>query len=287
MRGPKPIDVGLLSTWEFEFYKAFHLLRDGTALPSKYELPTGLAPSELRSFIARLKRISPEHYWLTTRRLAVELGETVNLRRPPMRVDLWWAMQERKQEIHSLERELKPRSIEAHTQRKKIWEALITSNTYASLRKACGRWSQLPDVRLSGMTSFPQHVVNNAAQFFLMKNNQRFPRSSYGDDSRIEYLARGMAGILCGVSPMTAIERLRNMKHERGGPFWVIRQANYVLPDTEQYCSCWRCSLRKSNTVTQVTQTWYENGLRLFMELALSTKVPTEWTEMRKKQILS
>jgi hypothetical protein len=46
------------------------------------------------------------------------------------------------------------------------------------------------------------------------------------------YLARGMAGVMADVSPMTGIERLRNMKHRRGGPFWSQR---------EQRCGCWRC----------------------------------------------
>jgi len=33
-----------------------------------------------------------------------------------------------------------------------------------------------------------------------------------------------MAGILVGVSAMTGAKRLRNMKHEPGGPFWVERE---------------------------------------------------------------
>ena len=84
---------------------------------------------------------------------------------------------------------------------------------------------------------------------------------------------------------MTAIERLRNMKHGRGSPLWVTRQGDYVLPETEQHCGCWRCSIKESNKVTRLAQTWYENGLKLFMELAASTKVPSEWAATRKKQI--
>jgi len=279
-RGPKPISVGLLSTWEFEFYKALHLLRDGIALPRKNGLSTGLTAPELRTFITRLKRMSPEHYWLTTQRVGVELGEALNLNRRPVRMDLLWAERERDEEAYWLERELNPPSIRARARRRKLWSDLVRANTYASLRKVCGRWARLPDVWRPGRTPFPRHVLESAAKFFLMKRNRRFPQSNYSDDSRLEYLARGMAGAVCGVSPMTAIERLRNMKHDRGGPLWVTRQGDYILPEAEQYCACWRCSIKRSNKVTAVTQTWYENGLKLFMELSLTTKVPTEW--MRK-----
>jgi hypothetical protein len=282
-RGPKPVDTRLLSVWEFEFYKALHLLRDGTQLPAQYRSTMGLTCAELSTFITQLKRLSAEQYWLTTRRVAVKLGEALTLKRPPLQVDLWWAEQERDREIYSLQQALKPRSIEAKTKRHKLWRALVGAKTYAALRKVCGRWAQLPDVRGSGMTPFPQHILENAAQFLFMKRNQRFPRSNYGDEARLEYLARGMAGVLCGVSPMTAIERLRNMKHERGSPLWVTREGDYTLPETEQHCGCWRCSIKESNKVTRLAQTWYENGLKLFMELAVSTKIPSEWAATRKK----
>ena len=176
---------------------------------------------------------------------------------------------------------MKPKSIAAQVRRRKIWNDLVRATTYAALRKACGRWAQLPDVWRRGMTPFPQHIAENAAQFLFMKRDRRFPRSKYGDESRVEYLARGLAGVLCGVSPMTGIERLRNMKHEPGGPLWVTRQGDYTLPVTQQCCGCWRCSIKRSNKVTQMTQTWYENGLKLFMELASSTKVPKEWNALR------
>src|SRR5205823_5138617 len=90
-----------------------------------------------------------------------------------------------------------------------------------------------------------------------------------------------MAGAILGVSPMTALERLRNMKHTSGGPLWVISQQSYALPPAEQYCGCWRCSIEKSNEVGKITRTWYENGLRLFFELASSTRAPREWKAIR------
>ena len=92
-----------------------------------------------------------------------------------------------------------------------------------------------------------------------MKRNKRFPRSNYGNDARIDYLARGMAGILVGVSPMTAIERLRNLKHAPGGPLWNT---------DERRCDCWRCHLKRSNELNNTTHNWFENGLRRFIEIA-------------------
>lgn len=280
-RGPKPPDFGSLNFWEFEFYKAFHGLRDGTSLPIQYVSASGLSVEETQTFISRLERMSPADYYLTTRRVAVELGENLNLKKPPTGMDVWWAEHQRSEELFWLRQDLDPRRIEAQSTRRRIWNDLVRSNTYAALRKACGRWARLPDVRGAGLVCFPKHVVTNAAQFLSMKQNRRFPRSNYADDSRLEYLARGMAGAVLGMSSMTAIERLRNMKHAPGGPFWVTASESYVLPVKEQYCGCWRCSIEKSNEVSKITRTWYENGQRLFFELASSTRTPKEWKTIR------
>ena len=284
-RGPKPADMGLLSTWEFEFFKAFHLLRDGSQLPRKQEPPTSLNKAETLSFIEQLRQMNPDEYLLTTRLLAAEFGERQNLRRPPSSVERWWAEEQRDQEIHSLQAMLRGYFIRAAEARRKIWADLIRADTYSALHKVCGRWARLPDVRRTGLTPFPRHVVENTAQFLAMKRNKRFPRSTYGDDSRIEYLARGMAGALCGLSPMTAIERLRNMKHRRGGPFWKEHYGNRPLAESEQYCGCWRCSIRKSGELSRMGQEWYENGLRAFVEMARTTKVPSEWKTPRFKSL--
>jgi hypothetical protein len=283
LRGPQPVAIGLLTTWEFEFYKVFHSLRYGISLPARSSSPTGLTRQELRSFIGQLKQMTPEHYWLTTQRLTAEVGHPVNLSRPPSSMDRWWAERQKEEEIHSLRMELNPPGIEALDRRRKIWDDLVKADSFGALRKACGRWARLPDVRLAGTTSFPKHIMENAAQFLSLKRNVRFPRSTYGDDRRIVYLARGMAGVIVGKSPMTGVERLRNMKHDRNGPLWVTREGNRTLPEGEQHCGCWRCCIDNSNKVTQVTQQWYVNGLKLFMELSLTTRVPGEWMATRKK----
>jgi hypothetical protein len=263
-RGPKSPDYGLLSVWEFEFYKAFHLLRDGNALPARQRTPvSGLTRSEASKFLTILKRLSAGDYYLATRKMTLEFGQHPNLDRPPISVDIEWAESQRNEEIVWLERLLRP-----------------------DVRKVCGRWSRLPVVLGAGLTPFPDHVRTNAAQFLLMKRNKRFPKSAYGDDSRIEFLARGMAGIMVNLSPMTAVERLRNIKHEPGGPFWVERDGNQSLPRDRQHCSCWRCGINRGNELSKSMQGPFDDGFRVFMEIAAKTKAPKEWADRGLRRLI-
>lgn len=263
-RGPKPVDLGLLNAWEFEFYKAFHHLRDGIALPARnLPPPSGFPASELRSILAQLKSMSPAEYWRVQQQMTSEFGESIDLEQTPTKVGIDFADRDLKEEIYWLERSLIARKIQAQVQRRGIWDDLVRASTYAAVRKACEQWSKLSDVRASVLIPFPEHVCANAGQFLSMKRNARFPRSNYGDDARMDYLARGMAGVLVGVSPMTAIERLRNLEHASGGPLWKAG---------DRRCGCWRCHLRSSNELSKATQGWYENGLRKFIEIADNMK---------------
>ena len=268
IRGPKPPDYVGLNFWEFEFYKAFHLLRYGAPLPSSRSTSPSFTSVELRRIIADLECMSPEKYWLTTRRLAQQVGERRNLQKPPLPMDIWWAEQQKKEEIYWLKKALQPAPIETQTRRRKVWRDLVQAETYAALRKACGRWAQLPDVRVAGLQPFASHVLENAEGLFKMKRNKRFPDAEYSDNGRIDYLARGMAGLILGKSPMTAIERLRNLKHSPNGPLWSKQ---------DNQCACWRCSLKTRNEISRIAQEGYDNGLRVFMRLAAGTKVPQEW----------
>src|SRR5215470_4565495 len=153
-RGPKPVNLKLLSLWEFEFFKAFHLLKDGVPLPVKPLPPSGLSKADLRVFIDQLKRMSPEEYWFTSRHIAAASGERINLARPPHSVDRWWAEQEKETEIDSLKRLLNPRPLQEQLSRRKIWDDLIQADSFSGLKKVCGRWARLPDVLASGSTVF-------------------------------------------------------------------------------------------------------------------------------------
>jgi hypothetical protein len=154
---------------------------------------------------------------------------------------------------------------------------LLRADTHSDVRKVCERWSCLPSVVGDGLTPFPDHIRANAAQFLAMKRNQRFPTSAYGDDARIEFLARGMAGVMVNLSPMTGVERLRNMKHGPGGPFWVEREGDRPLPPGRQRCDCWRCGLNRRNQLTKSLQPAFDEGFRAFIQIAAETRAPKEW----------
>lgn len=257
------------------------MLREGISLPAQSTPRSGLSLHEVQEFLALLTKMTAAEYWQTTRRVGKELGEKLNFQKPPSSMDIWSAERKRNEEIYWLKKDATPLRIKAQHARRKIWSDLIKATTYGSLRKACGRWARLPDVRGAGLVCFAGHVMANAAAFLFMKQNQRFPRSQYSDDARLEYLARGMAGVILGMSPMTAIERLRNMKHTPKGPLWIMRKEAYILSVNEQYCGCWRCRIKESNAAGRISRTAYENGQRLFFELARSTRVPREWNAIQ------
>jgi hypothetical protein len=263
-RGPKPVDVRLLNLWEFQFYKAFHHLRDGLVLPSRnLPPPSGFSRSELQSILARLKSMSAAEFWRVQQQMTSEFGESVDLEHVPTDDEIEFADIDLKEEIYWLERSATPQKIHAQLERREIWDSLVQAKTQAAVRKGCGQWSQLSDVRASGLIPYPEHVRASAEWFLSMKRNKRFPHSNYGDDSRIGYLARGMAGVLVGVSPMTAIERLRNLKHAAGGPMWNT---------SDRRCGCWQCRLKASSKLRNPMHGWYENGLRKFLEIADNMK---------------
>ena len=233
-RGAKPVDMRKLNVWEFEWYKALHLPRDGTQLrPDPVFVRVNRREAEAQ--LEWWKKVTPREIMGDLR-----LGSEPGRHQPLSRADVEYAELQRQSEIAQLQRQLKPAQTQALAERRKNWEALVQARTLATLEEACGRWKGLGDVRALGFACFADHVLTNAQEFFRMKRNRRFPRSSYADESRLEYLARGMAGVMMEVSPMTAIERLRNIKHTAGAPLW---------DETEKCCGCWRCQLQRSHAL--------------------------------------
>ena len=271
-RGPKPVHLGLLNSWEFEWYKAFHVLRDGRVLPTSQAVlapPLDISRKQIRSWIARLTEMDEDEY-LRINRLACERISGKKEEPPDTmdEADLWikrdWARGQRQSEIAGLERYLNPSKIPAEAERRVLWEGLWRAQTLAVLEKVCEQWASLRDVRAQGLAVFPNHILANAREFLRMKRDRRFPKSDSPavDESRLEYLARGMAGILANVSPMTGIERLRNMKHTQGGPLWRKD------PDGREFCNCWRCGLGRSRPAYKLSAEAWWNGVALFMEVA-------------------
>jgi hypothetical protein len=249
----------MLSVWEFEWYKAFHLLRDGTQLPpdpgfeslnyrvaldqlewwkkaSSKQILGEMRPGEpppFTEYATSAERVRAKQEWL--KRDWAHLYQ--------------WAELERQGEIANLERQLKPRKIHALAERREIWKMLVEGRTESAIKEACRQWKGLADVRSMGMTTFPEHIEANLKEFLRMKKDRRFPRSAYADESRLEFLARGMAGVMVGVSPMTAEARLRNMKHTKGGPIWN---------DQGKKCQCWHCENARYAEYTKAVSRSFE-----------------------------
>ena len=234
-RGRKPVELGTLNAWEFEWYKALHVLRDDVQLPGMplvdpdvARLAAHLTPRQIDGRISLVKRLAPED-------IVAEWARRQGKPLEPESVYRDFAEQWKEEEILRL-KGAKAEVVYKQAERRKIWDALVRARTLPALQKACDRWTHLSDVRRRGFSSFPAHVLANGRQFLFMKRNSRFSSSTYADDSRLEYLARGMAGVMMGISPMTAIERLRNMRHEPGGPLWS---------ESSQCCQCWRCDMAR------------------------------------------
>lgn len=239
-RGPKPVDIGLLNMWEFEWFKALHLLREGKQLPEP-ELWT-LEPEKVDARVRVLQK-------LTLGKIVGEEPPPVDWEpskvgdRAPLRIWERWAEGVREQRIAEI-LAMKPREVYARAERREIWNSLWRARTRPALDRACAKWKGLADVQAIGMSVFVDHVLANAKAFLEITRNPRFPRSAASDDSRLDNLARGMAGVMAGVSPMTGMERLRNMSHGSDGPLWRKGGGG---------CCCWRCDLRK----------WEEDQVRI------------------------
>jgi hypothetical protein len=251
-RGRKPVNLVELTMWEFEFFKAFHYLRDGREVPG---------PQWARPELARLT--PQERDELSVEIQKTTLKEFVRLIADPKDRKFFEGLDRCMQELHFRQwkelalqelNALKPHLIRQRQTRREIWNALVRARTLPALKDVCRKWEQLETrstlprfVQMGAGAQWTEprfpardYILENAKQFFAMKRGSRFPKSAYADDSRIDYLARGMAGVLMNISPQTAIERLRNMKHAPGGPLWKKE------PGGLEYCGCWRCGIARS-----------------------------------------
>jgi hypothetical protein len=216
--------------WEFEWFKALHLLRDGYQLPG-LQGPT-YDPESVDVRIATLRRMPlsrivqeepPPEDWQPK-----QAGDRADLR-------TWtaWAEGVRAQQVAE-QLALKPREIESKQERREIWAALWRAKNTVGVRRACERWKSLRDVRASGLSVFADHAIANAKAVLEITRNSRFPTQPASDDSRLGIVAAGMAGVMVDRSPGTGVERSRNLKHTAGGPLWKGDR-----------CLCWRCEDRE------------------------------------------
>jgi hypothetical protein len=116
-----------------------------------------------------------------------------------------------------------------------LWNALKRAQTAAQVRRIVSQskeWLrprlEFPDGSYMEQWPFRRALYTRAAEFCKSKIARRYPRRDKresGDYRRIEYLARVLAGLTLGISPSTAVERLRKMKHA-------------------EQCRCWRCTCK-------------------------------------------
>lgn len=184
-RGPAPISLNELMFWESEWYWVFHLLRG--ELPSYEQKLVGEAVrKQLRAELAELEKSSPKDF---------TQKEWVPFRSGQIR----WQLTRRK-----------PLS------EPEVWRQLVQAQTAEQVRKACEeskRWLNPKAGR-----PYVQLLHDKAEQFVRAKKYAYYPRRASGDVKRIAFFARVMAGITLGISPITAVDRLRKMKHGRGCP---------------------------------------------------------------------
>jgi hypothetical protein len=242
-RGPKGASMEMLCWWESLWNQQLRFLRDGRAIPRNLITRSALLNIKLaKQKLDWLKRAPADEILPET--LTKEEWRQKKLAEEERQI----AIGEITKQIEEFQKLQMP--VPGKEERQQIWNALWKARTFTALRKACERWKELKDIKANKLECWPEHVLANAKQFLRMtraKNTKgqrtTFPRSNYipADDSRIEFIARGMAGIFVGISPATAIERLRNMSHAKDGPLWNA---------AKQACDCWRCQSERENTLS-------------------------------------
>lgn len=228
-RGPPPFPYGLFNMWEFEWFKALHLLRDGTQLPGLGG-PT-MDPDPVDRRVATLRRM-PLSRIVQEEPPPADWNPKKTGDRPDLVTWTEWAEIVRAEQIAEM-LAMKPRHIEARTERREIWASLWRAKNTVAVRRACERWKAVRDVAASGFSVFADHTSANAKAVLQISRSSRFPTTPSADDSRLSHVAAGMAAVMVDRSPGTGIERSRNLKHKPGGPLWRGNR-----------CVCWRCEDR-------------------------------------------
>ena len=240
--GRKPLDMRELSFWEWEWSKSLQLLRDGSSCGSDDAIEARLSlltPTEVEHLLDEFKKRTPEH----------RVAEKEHGRRLPDGNRANWIVKEGLEIEHEIAPLLRARLRKRFesAERREVWKALRNARTYGQLLSACERWDKLPEIRgrnpqtgrlyESGLGIFPDRVRKNASKFLSLTRDSRFPKSTWAnDDSRLSFIAHGMAGVMVGISPRTAIHRLRILKHGPDGKLW---------DENKKRCTCTRCNIRE------------------------------------------
>jgi len=215
--GPKPKPINELLFWEREWYLVFREMRG--RLPT-YEIALGRRRYRelLRQRLEELKALPP-----------VESIDDLS----------WW----REFEIAQLEGDLRPRKPSSNPE---LWKAIVDAPTGSEIQRALKKYRW----HWCGRTGYATLLYENAEQFVKSKNYPYYPKgkSSAADKRRLVYFARAMAGITCGLSPITGWDRLYKLKRKHGRTcsciwceerHWEHLEAHLLKPLTQIPKSDW------------------------------------------------
>ena len=105
---------------------------------------------------------------------------------------------------------LQPRQI---TSEPEVWKIVVAASAAADVEEACRQSKRWLNPERRGRP-YVQDLFDHAAAFVrAKKQNVYYPRRPSGDEQRVIFFARAMAGISLGLSPNTGIDRLRKIKH--------------------------------------------------------------------------
>lgn len=185
-RGPKPTPLSELIFWEGLWYWVFHHLR-GT-LPSAVKFSTDKKMKRLlEAELEDLRRLVPkdivEEDWLARQRIEIE-------------------------------RELRPKLPQSEPD---LWRAIVAARTGDEVRAACRRSKRWLNPRWEGKV-YVQDLYEHAEKFIQARHDAYYPKRESGDEKRVIFFARVMAGITLGISPHTSADRLRKIKHGKKCP---------------------------------------------------------------------
>jgi hypothetical protein len=181
-RGPKPTALQDLLFWEGLWYRVFLDLR-------------GDRPSHEK--VSRNRKLKE-----VLRKELEKLGKRV----PKDLVEADWAARRKIQ----LDRELQPKTLISEPD---TWHALVAANTAADVQRACRESKRWLKPNWNGRP-YVQDLYDHADEFVrAKKQNVYYSRRRSGDEQRVTFFARAMAGISLGLSPNTGIDRLRKIKH--------------------------------------------------------------------------
>jgi hypothetical protein len=198
-RGPKAVPLSDIFFWEGLWYSIFFHLKDPSA-PSDAKIAM---KADIRNQLLR------------------ELEEIKSLV-PKDDVEGLLVSIDRRQ----IERDLKRKPNDSEPA---VWRALISARTATEVRQACSESKQWLNPEWHGRP-YVKDLHEHAEAFVRAKKSPYYPRQDSSDQKRAMFFARAMAGIALGLSPETAIDRLRKYQH---GP----------------KCPCVHCDLKRWNRI--------------------------------------